>query len=277
MVLICLLTQVMVYCVVCAHMLQEIICILRVKCIGCCILGLLIFLLILIVVWTVCNSVPWPGSLATVILASDWKDSEDNNSFLFCLFPVEEEDLFQCGRCKKQFTSLQMFIAHKQTQCVATAPATALPQTAQLQLPLLDDQQHQHQQLTVQQQQHHQQSLQQLQQVLCCDFCFITFGSSLLLWLPLFWQVNGLLVSSFLEKYTDFCLDFAEMRSTFITISQFYLFACKKKKGFLSDCLLFKIFFTTFLEKNLRHWYCWWWWWSGLVQNTSSIDWGKRD
>ena len=25
----------------------------------------------------------------------------------------EEEDIFQCGRCKKQFTSLQSFITHK--------------------------------------------------------------------------------------------------------------------------------------------------------------------
>ncbi|KAH9503546.1 hypothetical protein Btru_068156 [Bulinus truncatus] len=29
----------------------------------------------------------------------------------------EDEDIFQCGKCKKQFTSLTVFVKHKQTQC----------------------------------------------------------------------------------------------------------------------------------------------------------------
>ncbi|XP_064610967.1 zinc finger protein 341-like isoform X2 [Liolophura sinensis] len=37
----------------------------------------------------------------------------------------EEEDLFQCGKCKKQFTSLPSFISHKQGRC--TPPATLRP------------------------------------------------------------------------------------------------------------------------------------------------------
>ncbi|KAK7115247.1 zinc finger protein 341-like isoform X2 [Littorina saxatilis] len=53
---------------------------------------------------------------------------------------VEEEDLFQCGRCKKQFTSLNTFFTHKQTQCLPASVATS------------------------HQQQHHQ-SFQQLHQV----------------------------------------------------------------------------------------------------------------
>lgn len=32
--------------------------------------------------------------------------------------PVEEEDIFQCGKCKKQFTSLSSFMTHKQGQCI---------------------------------------------------------------------------------------------------------------------------------------------------------------
>ncbi|XP_076470285.1 uncharacterized protein LOC143300466 isoform X2 [Babylonia areolata] len=92
---------------------------------------------------------------------------------------VEEEDLFRCGRCKKQFTALTMFLAHKQNPCAPTSIVTGpLPQTAQLQLPLLEEQpqqqqhqqhqhqQHQHQQALVPQQQlQHQQPLQQLQQI----------------------------------------------------------------------------------------------------------------
>ncbi|KAL5022786.1 hypothetical protein ScPMuIL_001941 [Solemya velum] len=31
---------------------------------------------------------------------------------------VEEEDIFQCGKCKKQFTSLSSFMTHKQGQCI---------------------------------------------------------------------------------------------------------------------------------------------------------------
>uniref|UniRef100_A0A0B7ASR0 C2H2-type domain-containing protein n=1 Tax=Arion vulgaris TaxID=1028688 RepID=A0A0B7ASR0_9EUPU len=30
----------------------------------------------------------------------------------------EDEDIFQCGKCKKQFRSLTSFVSHKQTQCI---------------------------------------------------------------------------------------------------------------------------------------------------------------
>ncbi|XP_021375901.1 zinc finger protein 341-like isoform X3 [Mizuhopecten yessoensis] len=32
--------------------------------------------------------------------------------------PIDEEDVFQCGKCKKQFTSLGAFVNHKQSRCV---------------------------------------------------------------------------------------------------------------------------------------------------------------
>ena len=35
---------------------------------------------------------------------------------------VDEEDLFQCGKCKKQFTSLPMFVNHKQGRCSLNLP-----------------------------------------------------------------------------------------------------------------------------------------------------------
>lgn len=30
---------------------------------------------------------------------------------------LDEDDLFQCGRCKKQFSSLDLFMVHKRHQC----------------------------------------------------------------------------------------------------------------------------------------------------------------
>ncbi|XP_041355906.1 zinc finger protein 341-like isoform X2 [Gigantopelta aegis] len=35
---------------------------------------------------------------------------------------AEEDDLFQCGKCKKQFTYLSAFVSHKQTRCTPTIP-----------------------------------------------------------------------------------------------------------------------------------------------------------
>lgn len=31
--------------------------------------------------------------------------------------PLDEDDVFQCGRCKKQFSSLELFVLHKRDQC----------------------------------------------------------------------------------------------------------------------------------------------------------------
>ncbi|GFS21979.1 zinc finger protein 341-like [Elysia marginata] len=49
----------------------------------------------------------------------------------------EEEDVFQCGKCKKQFTSLAAFISHKQAQCGALQQQQQQhqPQTLTLQQP----------------------------------------------------------------------------------------------------------------------------------------------
>ena len=55
------------------------------------------------------------------------------------LFTVEEEDVFQCGKCKRKFSYLSQFLGHKQNQCVVavqtsdaanSAAANASVQTA---------------------------------------------------------------------------------------------------------------------------------------------------
>lgn len=33
----------------------------------------------------------------------------------------DDEDVFQCGRCKREFTNLTTFLNHKQTQCIAVS------------------------------------------------------------------------------------------------------------------------------------------------------------
>ena len=38
--------------------------------------------------------------------------------FLFC-FTAQEEDVFQCGKCKRKFTNLSQFFGHKQNECIA--------------------------------------------------------------------------------------------------------------------------------------------------------------
>lgn len=41
-----------------------------------------------------------------------------------CLFlPTDDEDVFLCGKCKKQFNSLPAFMAHKREQCQSSAPS----------------------------------------------------------------------------------------------------------------------------------------------------------
>ncbi|XP_062584073.1 zinc finger protein 341-like [Saccostrea cucullata] len=36
--------------------------------------------------------------------------------------PVDEDDVFQCGKCKKQFCSLSVFLSHKQSRCNGPRP-----------------------------------------------------------------------------------------------------------------------------------------------------------
>ena len=43
---------------------------------------------------------------------------------------LDEDDLFQCGKCKKQFTSLPVFVAHKQTVCLAAQLCGGAPLSA---------------------------------------------------------------------------------------------------------------------------------------------------
>jgi len=48
----------------------------------------------------------------------------------FVLFTVDEEDVFQCGKCKRNFTSLPQFLAHKQNQCVVAVPTSTAASSA---------------------------------------------------------------------------------------------------------------------------------------------------
>ena len=43
-------------------------------------------------------------------------------------FVVDDDDVFQCGKCKKQFNSLSNFVTHKQSRCAppVMSPAAAL-------------------------------------------------------------------------------------------------------------------------------------------------------
>ncbi|XP_005096795.2 zinc finger protein 341 [Aplysia californica] len=47
----------------------------------------------------------------------------------------EEEDIFQCGKCKKQFTSLPAFVSHKQTPCLLQAQQQPQQTVQQIQQP----------------------------------------------------------------------------------------------------------------------------------------------
>lgn len=77
---------------------------------------------------------------------------------------VEEEDVFQCGRCKKQFTSLNAFFAHKQSHCLPSCLSGHHLQ--QQQYPSLPPPQHdqQQQQAHSHHHQHHQQQQNVMQQ-----------------------------------------------------------------------------------------------------------------
>uniref|UniRef100_A0A8C0Z9D3 Zinc finger protein 341-like n=1 Tax=Cyanistes caeruleus TaxID=156563 RepID=A0A8C0Z9D3_CYACU len=37
--------------------------------------------------------------------------------------PMDDEDVFLCGKCKKQFNSLPAFMTHKREQCQGSAPS----------------------------------------------------------------------------------------------------------------------------------------------------------
>ena len=39
--------------------------------------------------------------------------------------PLDDEDVFLCGKCKKQFNSLPVFMTHKREQCQRNAPDLA--------------------------------------------------------------------------------------------------------------------------------------------------------
>lgn len=39
------------------------------------------------------------------------------------LTPADDEDVFLCGKCKKQFNSLPAFMTHKREQCQSSVPS----------------------------------------------------------------------------------------------------------------------------------------------------------
>lgn len=39
------------------------------------------------------------------------------------VLPTDDEDVFLCGKCKKQFNSLPAFMTHKREQCQSSAPS----------------------------------------------------------------------------------------------------------------------------------------------------------
>lgn len=41
------------------------------------------------------------------------------------VWPLDDEDVFLCGKCKKQFNSLPAFMTHKREQCQGNAPPLA--------------------------------------------------------------------------------------------------------------------------------------------------------
>lgn len=41
------------------------------------------------------------------------------------MWPLDDEDVFLCGKCKKQFNSLPAFMTHKREQCQGNAPPLA--------------------------------------------------------------------------------------------------------------------------------------------------------
>ena len=40
------------------------------------------------------------------------------------LYFADDEDLFQCGKCKSEFTNLATFLSHKQSQCSRVVAAS---------------------------------------------------------------------------------------------------------------------------------------------------------
>uniref|UniRef100_A0A3B5KQV1 C2H2-type domain-containing protein n=1 Tax=Xiphophorus couchianus TaxID=32473 RepID=A0A3B5KQV1_9TELE len=43
--------------------------------------------------------------------------------------PMDDEDVFLCGKCKKQFNSLPGFMTHKREQCQSGAPSLSTVKT----------------------------------------------------------------------------------------------------------------------------------------------------
>ncbi|XP_036389531.1 zinc finger protein 341 isoform X1 [Megalops cyprinoides] len=51
--------------------------------------------------------------------------NNQNGSGTSTIQPMDDEDVFLCGKCKKQFNSLPAFMTHKREQCQSNAPSLA--------------------------------------------------------------------------------------------------------------------------------------------------------
>jgi hypothetical protein len=65
------------------------------------------------------------------VILSDSQIREVGSSITMYVFftriSVDEDDVFQCGKCKRQFCSLSAFLGHKQSRC--NGPRSILQQT----------------------------------------------------------------------------------------------------------------------------------------------------
>lgn len=61
--------------------------------------------------------------LAEILCLFGRKSFRLNNFFLSLI--SDDEDVFLCGKCKKQFNSLPAFMTHKREQCQGNAPSLA--------------------------------------------------------------------------------------------------------------------------------------------------------
>lgn len=52
--------------------------------------------------------------------SSPWLCEPQTSAFVL---PTDDEDVFLCGKCKKQFNSLPAFMTHKREQCQSNAPS----------------------------------------------------------------------------------------------------------------------------------------------------------
>lgn len=56
-------------------------------------------------------------------MVAGWSAGECRRPEALFFFTADDEDVFLCGKCKKQFNSLPAFMTHKREQCQGSAPS----------------------------------------------------------------------------------------------------------------------------------------------------------